>query len=666
MGKLAVRARELPATPVVTVRLLGPFEVLVDGRAVTVPGMRARSIVALLALAAGRAVSAQTLVDRVWGDDLPANPRASLHAAVRRLRLLLGAGVIVTGEFGYALAIDPDAVDAVAFTRQVDGADGDRSESRLAAALRLWRGTPFEGEFCDWLTRYEAPRLVERYLTALERRIDLDLAAGRHAALVGEMQELTVVHSLREPLWARLLRALDAVGRSAEALEQYGVVRERIAQELGVDPGPGLQQVYSDLLSRDDGSATRPPAAAVPQQLPSDLQRFTGRASLLAGLDELLGWTGEDQPVVLAVLHGEGGVGKTSVAVHWAHRVADRFPDGRLFVSLRGHGPGEPAGTSAALGFLLHSLGVATETIPDSDDARSALLRTTLAGRRMLLVLDDARSADQVRPLLPGSGGGLVLVTSRSRLSGLVARDGAHQLAVDEFSATEARSLLLEMTEAKRVSIDAADLDELAALCNYLPLALSIVAEQVTRDEGQDVGEIVLQLRDQAARLDALDIGDDPSTDLRAVFSWSYRTLDPDTARMFRLLALHPGPSIEVPAAAALAGTTVPRARRMLDRMADLHLVRKPMRARFQLHDLLRAYAAERTAALDGAEVREQAVSRLLRWYVHSASGAVRLLTNSAPPADPEPAGPDRRPLGRDGENGAVAPERRHLTRRRQ
>nr|WP_272954553.1 BTAD domain-containing putative transcriptional regulator [Kribbella sandramycini] len=563
-------------------------------------------MLAVLALSAGQVVPVETVVHRVWGENPPADPRASLYNLVRRLRQALGDDVLGTEPLGYRLLVEPAQVDALVFAEAAGAGD-------VARALALW-GEPFAGETSDWLRHFEAPRLTEAYLAALEQRIDADLAAGKYVPMTIELADLVNRYPLRESLWARRLRALSGAGRQAEALELYGDVRSRIADELGVDPSAELQEIYRGLLT----SEPQLPASTTPQQLPPDLPQFTGRTDVLETLDAL---ADSGAPTVTVVLHGEGGVGKTSVAVRWAHGQSARFPDGRFFVRLRGYGPSEPVPPTAALEYLLRSLGITGAAVPDGLEDRSALLRTTLADRQVLLVLDDARDAEQVRPLLPATGA-VVLITSRSQLSSLTVREGARPVRVGELSAAEARALLAAVLQDRRELPGDAELVELVTRCCHLPLALAIVGERLAREPELTVGDVLHQLGDETERLDVLDTGEDTATELRAVFACSYRVLDPEAARLFRLLGLHPGTTIGVPAAAALAGVAIPVARRLLDRLVTLHLLRRPDGTRFQLHDLLRAYAVEQSAGVDSEADRDAARDRLFSWYLFTAADA--------------------------------------------
>lgn len=430
------------------VRLLGRVEVLVDGAPVEVPARRPRALLAVLALSAGEPVPAGTLYERVWGHDQPGDVRANLYTCVRRLRKALGEDTILNEGGRYSLRVRPDEVDGVRFARLVDRARaaGADPEPLLREALALWRGKPFGGEpLSDWVDEEESRRLTEKWLIAVQQRVDLDLAAGRDDGLVEELEALTTAYPLREPLWARYLMALARSGRPADALAAYERIRVRLVDELGIDPSPELKSLYADLLrgDRPEVASAAAVATAVPRQLPSDAAGFTGREAALVLLDDLLVEPDDSRPdpVVIGALHGMGGVGKTTLAVHWAHRVADRFPDGQLFVNLRGYGPREPMEPVAALDTLLRGLGFPGEKIPAGLDTRSALLRSAVAGKRLLFVLDDARDAEQVRPLLPGAGS-MVLVTSRSQLRGLAARDGAQRIGLDALPESEAVALL--------------------------------------------------------------------------------------------------------------------------------------------------------------------------------------------------------------------------------
>jgi DNA-binding SARP family transcriptional activator/tetratricopeptide (TPR) repeat protein len=615
------------------VGLLGPLLVSVDGQPVELPAGRLRALLAVLALSTGQAVSVDRLAAAVWDGEPPGDLRANVQTNVKRLRRSLGGELIVTRGGGYVLDVEPDRVDALRFVRLLDEAttapDPATQRDRLVAALALWRGIPFDGVRSEWLEHTQVPRLQERYLAGLERRVDLDLADGRHADLAAELEELTARFPLRESLWARLLRVLERSGRPAEALARYEVIRVRLAEELGADPGPELRQIHTHLLggagAREQTGSQRPAPTdrVVPRQLPAAVDGFVGRDPELKALDGLLGTQIEQgrRPVVIAVITGSAGIGKTTLGVHWAHRIADRFPDGQLYGNLRGFDPsGHPVEPTEAIQGFLDALQVPPQRIPVSADAQAGLYRSLLAGKRMLVLLDNARDADQVRPLLPGATGCLVVVTSRNPLSGLVTANGAHSLTLDLLTDDEARLLLAHRLGPDRISLEPDAANEIISRCAHLPLALAIVAARGVTHPGHPLATLAGQLRDAELHgLDLLTTEEDTTTDVRAVFSSSYCTLSAPTARLFRLLGLHPGPDVTADAAASLAGIPVAQARPLLADLARAHLVTEPTAGRYAFHDLLRAYASELAHTVDTGADRRKATHRMLDHYLHSA-----------------------------------------------
>lgn len=598
------------------VRVLGPVEARRGGRPVPLAAGRQRTLLAVLAVSAGEVVSTETIGDRIWGEDLPVHLRRSVQTLVTRLRSALGAHAVTTMSHGYALAVDPGCVDALRFLQLVDAARAGDERVDLERALGLWRGAPFEGVGSDWLRGVEAPRLVESRLAAVERRIDLDLAAGRHAEVVAELTDLTNRHPLRESLWCRLLEALDRCGRRAEVLERYEAVRGTLRGELCADPGPELRDVHARLTR----ARVRAVPAVVPRQLPPDVPRFTGRSDALGALDALVPMPGEPPAPMIVAVHGAAGTGKSALAVHWAHRCGELFPDGQLFVDLRGHVPAPPVAPADALLALLRGLGVAGDEIPGGLDARSALFRSLLAGRRMLVVLDDARDADQVRPLLVGSRC-VVLVTSRRQLRGLVARDGAHRIALGRLLPVESAALLAATLGPHGVAYDTAQLAELARLCGHLPLALGLAAEHATR-QPTDLASLVAELRHRDVRLHLLEVGQERGTRVRDAVARSYRELGPRDARTFRLLGLHPHTRISRTAAAALVGVSGAEVRLSLDRLLDVHLIDELGPGSYEIHALFQLYAAELAARIDSRADRDAALCRLDTWRLHETSRA--------------------------------------------
>jgi DNA-binding SARP family transcriptional activator len=636
--------------------VLGAFEVEGAGGPVPVSG-RQRVVLAALALEANRPVPVDRLLGYAWGEESPRDVRNALQTLVARLRRRLGAALIETAGDGYLLRVPAGAVDAVRFRELVaaagqarrDGGDPAAELGCLREALALWRGTPLYDVPSDTLRAEAVPGLREIWFTALERRLDLDLDAGRHREIIGELRDLTADYPLREELWRQLMLALYRSGRRAEALEAYRAVSRGVRGQLGLDVGRDLADLHQAILAADASlvqPATTPAQApSAPRQLPSDLPDFTGRAADLAGLDGLAArvleeaaGTGGQRPIVISAIDGTAGVGKTALAVHWAHRIEHLFPDGQLFLNLRGYGPERPVDPLDALEHMLRSLGVPAARVPDGVDARSALLRSELTGRRMLIVLDNARDSDHVRPLLPG-GDCLVLVTSRRRLGGLSAREGARHLSVDVPPPPDAVALFAGVVGADRVAAEPAAAAALVELCARLPLAVRLAAEQAVRHPSWPLKDLLAELAGRRDRLAALALDDSADADLRTVFAWSYEALDPDAAHVFRALGLHPGCDTGVPAAAALAEFAPDRAATALARLVDASLVQERRPGRYELHDLLREYARDR--ADEGDPDRDAAVGRLLDWYVHTAANARGRLTRSPhrlplPDAPPE------------------------------
>lgn len=580
-----------------------------------VPPGRLRILLVALLLSAGRPVTIEALAERLWPEGEPDSVRGTVHTYVTRLRRLLGRDLIQTAAArgGYRLDVPLDDLDLHRFRellrRSRDGAGHDEELRLLRAALALWRGRPFTGVESVWLDREIIPRLDEEWFAATERRIDLELDAGPPDRLVAELRGLADGHPTRESLWHRLIVALHRSGRRAEALDAYTRIRTTLREGFGIDPCAELQHLHRSILQ--EPAATPAAKGPRPRQLPHGIARFSGRKAELAELDRLCGT--DQSPTAIVALDGAPGTGKTTLAVHWAHRIAGRYPDAQLYLNLNGYGPGQPVTPAAALATLLRGLWVAGDLIPPGVEERAALLRTTLADRRVLLVLDNARDADQVRALLPGSGG-LVIVTSRSQLRGLSIRDGAHRVTLHRLSAGESAGLLSAAIPADRLAAEPGAAARLIELCAGLPLALAIVAERAHR--AGSLAEVVHALQDEKARLDNFGAGEgDPHTDLRAALSWSYQALGPDAAAMLDRLGRHPAGTIGLESAAALADRPPAEAKRALDQLVAAHMVQQPRPDRYELHDLIRLYAAERPGD-------EAATTRLLEWYLHTAVSA--------------------------------------------
>lgn len=624
--------------------ILGPVVVRTNDGEVAVGGARSRSILAALLLEADRVVSVEQLVDAAWGEDPPASARTQVQNRVSSLRRVLrqancGVDAIATRGAGYVLRLDDGQLDlqrfggglAQAEALVADGRIGKASEA-LRDALALWRGPALHGLTTTPYLRAASDRLTERHLSALERRIQLDLDLGRHAHLIPELTGLAATHPYSEGLHALLMLALYRAGRQAEALDAFHRARLLLTEQFGVEPGPLLRRMQEVVLRGVDGPTfvSRPaapepaapqPAAPVPRELPADVAGFIGRTGQLDTLDTLIPKTTDlSTSLAIAAIVGTAGVGKTALAVHWAHRVADRFPDGQLHVNLRGYAQSRPVRPIEALGLLLRSLGARPEEVPVDVEEAAALYRSLLAGRRVLVLLDNARSAEQVRPLLPGSKGSLVLVTSRNRLGGLVAREGACRLTLGVLTPDEARTLLARVLDDGRVRAEPDAVAELAKACTYLPLALRITAANLNDHPHRSIADHAARLRN-GNPLTALSIDEEA---VRAAFDLSYDAVPADAQRLFRLLGLVPGADFTAGAAAALIGTTTDETAPLLDLLAGAHLLEECGPDRFTFHDLLRHYARERVE-VDGGE-RTAAMHRLFDWYLHAADAAARLL----------------------------------------
>ncbi len=645
----------------VVVRVLGPVEVRAGDGWLAGPPQQ-RLILAVLALQAGQVVPLGELVDAVWQEEPPRSAQASIQALVTGLRHVLTAlpeaGVERRGD-GYRLQIASDEVDARRFRSLVRSARAaDDSLAAVAGferALALWRG-PALADVPGTAT-IEAIRagLTAERLSAMQDRVSAMLHLGRNREAAEDLAGLAAANPLEERLTGMLMVALCRSGRKADALQVFRDMRARLSAELAVEPGLELQRLRRQILAGDpeleaqaDGvartnwaRASREKSAAedngllvVPRQLPAAVAHFTGRSDelrMLSGSLDRLGRT--DGTVVISAIGGTAGVGKTALAVHWAHQVADRFPDGQLYVNLRAFGPSGPPVTAAeALRGFLDSLGIPRDRIPAGTDAQAGLYRSILAGRRVLLVLDNAADEAQVRPLLPGSPGCLAVITSRRPLAGLAAAEGALRVSLDLMSEAEAGELLAARLGAARVAAEPRAVSELAVLCARLPLALAVAAVRAASSPGLALTSLTEQLQDMRGRLDVLD-GEDPASSVRAVFSWSYQNLSRPAARMFRLLGMHPGPDISLPAAASLAGVPCSRALGLLAELTGTHLLTQDARCRFAFHDLLRAYAREEAQREEDKAGQRAATRRMLDHYLHTAWSGVTALSPGRDPA---------------------------------
>ncbi|MFI6462662.1 BTAD domain-containing putative transcriptional regulator [Streptomyces sp. NPDC050528] len=587
-----------------------------------------RALLAALLLREGRTATAGELIDALWGDDPPSQALAAVRTYASRLRKVLDAGVLVSESGGYAVrglpegALDVAEVHDLANEAEKAKSAGDLCHARdvLGRALALWDGEPLAGLPGPY-AEAQRVRLEEWRLQLLESRLDMDLEQGCHAEAVSELTALTAAHPLRERLRELLMLALYRSGRQAEALAVYADTRRLLADELGVDPRPGLRELQQRILQADPGLAEpSAPAAETavapvrPHQLPATVPDFTGRVSFVSELSDVLA-SAEGRVMAVSALAGIGGVGKTTLAVHVAHQARSAFPDGQLYVDLQGAGS-RSAEPETVLGAFLRALGTADSAIPDSLEERSALYRSVLDGRRVLVLLDNARDAAQVRPLLPGTEGCAALVTSRVRMVDLA---GAHLVDLDVMSPEEALQLFTKIVGAERVAAERESALDVVAACGFLPLAIRIAASRLAARRTWTVSVLAAKLADERRRLDELQAGD---LAVKATFELGYGQLEPAQARAFRLLGLADGPDLSLAAAAAMLDLPVEETEDLLESLVDTSLVESAAPGRYRYHDLVRLYARA-CAERDEWPPSEPAtaLSRLLDFYLATVSG---------------------------------------------
>jgi DNA-binding SARP family transcriptional activator len=608
--------------------VLGPLVAISDARTPLDLGTpKAHATLAVLLCRAGEVVSVDAIVDALWPESPPAAAVKNVQLYVHQLRRALGdAGRITRRSGGYLLATQPGEIDARRFSGLVGqqataAAAGDLEAARslLVQALRLWRGErAYAGIGAVPPVSAEARRLAEVRLAALSSRIDIDVRLGGHAELVPELVGLTGQHPLHERFWAQLMIVLHRSGRTAEALAAYDRARRIIAEETGLDPGMELRDLQQGILTGAadmPSSHALPPGRLTPRMLPPDSADFTGRLGELPVLTAALG--GSEEPagaprpacgVPVVALSGQGGVGKTALAVHAAHTLADSYPDGQLFAVLSGTQPA-PADPDQVLGRFLRALGVPVQAIPDEGEERAALYRSMVGGRRVLVVLDDAADEAQVLPLLPGTASCAVIVTSRARLGAL---PGVRHVDLAPLPAEDGLRLLERIAGLARTASDPCASRQLVGVCAGLPLALRIAGSRLASRPHWSVGELAGQLADERKRLDALRHRD---LELRASFALSYRGLGPAEQRLFRLLGLLDAPDVAVWTAAALLDTSPAEAGQLLEILADARMVEvtgsgQADQRRYRLHDLVRIYARELAECVDSPEARTDALAR--------------------------------------------------------
>ncbi|MFI1934945.1 BTAD domain-containing putative transcriptional regulator [Streptomyces sp. NPDC020330] len=657
--------------------VLGEIEARRDGRRLDLGPARQRTVLAALLMDVDRVVPLEGLAERVWGDRPPRRVAAAVHTYLSRLRRVLerpvpdavvpegareGRPAIVRRPGGYTVPAGPGTVDVHLFhdlVARARSADGDGALELYDRALALWRGEPFAAVDTPWFNAARASLSEQRHACRLDRN-DLALRLGRHGALLPELGACHDERPWDERLTAQLMIALWRSGRTAEALRCFERVRCALAEELGSDPGPELRRLHQRVLAGDPalgpvrrpdsmvadfrtacgapaGADSRPPsdgsrAGAVPRELPSASRYFTGRTTELALLDAALARSPDETPGTatttgpgagaVCVISGGAGVGKTSVALHWAHRNLRRFPDGQLYVDLRGFArSGGPLTPVAALRLLLCGLGVDPAAAPAGRQALAGLYRSLVADRRVLIVLDDAADADQVAALLPGSAGAAVLVTSRRRLTGLAVTQGAHTVPLSTLSRADSRELLGHRLGEARLAAEPEATAAVLEECAGLPLALGVVAARAAARPGFPLAGLAEELRDATGRLTALGTGD-PSADVRTALRQSYRALSGAAAGAFRLLSAVPGPDIGLGAAGSLLGCSPGSARVLLRELEAVHLLEQHGPGRYRVNRLVRVFSAE----LREAGPCERALRRVLDHYAHTAWAARRLL----------------------------------------
>lgn len=563
-------------------------------------------MLAALTMRAGRPVGSAGIVEAVWGDCPPASAVANVHTHVNRLRRDLAgiglSGSVVTESGGYLLDVDVGGFDLARFRGAADEArrawekgDAVTSVAAWEAAFAWWRGSPLEDVSCFGWLAYEAALLDEEAVLAREDFADARLAAGQFGAAVADLTSLVRQWPLREGLWRRLILAQHRAGRRGEALETYRALREVLVESLGVEPCEQVQELHQEVLrgGRPDGGS--------PMQLPPDVAGFTGREAETAGLERLLTGSGG-----VAAITGAVGVGKTALATRVAHQVSGHFHHGQLYVRLGGAGP-SPREPGAVLAELLVAFGVHPRAVPQDVEARAALYRSQLAARQVLVLLDDAASMAQVRPLLPGTAGSAVLITSRARL---VEPAGPRAVHLDVLGTRDAVRLLASIAGDDRISAEPGAAEEVAHHCGNLPLALRIAGARLARRAHWTVGRLAARLADEGTRLDELRIDD---LEVRAGLASGYEAVSPGAQKAFRLLSLLDAPDFPAWVAAPLLGVAVRVAEELVGGLADVHLLESTGDGRYRFHPLLRVFGRERAQEHDPVEVRRAALRGLAR-----------------------------------------------------
>jgi DNA-binding SARP family transcriptional activator len=635
-----------------------------NGVAINIPAAKQRIVLAALLLNANRVVTIDWLTEQLWAEKPPKAAKVTLQNYVRRLRLAIGDADharITTAADGYSVVVADDELDIFRVEelekradRAADAGAWDEAAQDLAMAEALWRGRPLADLPDSQLFLTEAQRLTELRMRVVESRIEADVHLGRHRKVIPELERLAGDDPSRERLHELLMLALYRDGRQAEALRVYPRARKVLIEEFGIEPRAELQRLHQRILLRDDGLAPQPPPAdrgrtpadhdrhaePVPRQLPPAVRGFVGRERELKILDSLADEEARPGAPGIAVISGSAGVGKTALAVQWGHQAGERFPDGHLFIDLRGFDPtGAMMDPAEAIRGLLDAMHPRCHQVPADTAAQAALYRSLISGKRLLIILDNAYHADQVQPLLPAAPGCLVIVTSRNALSRLAAA-GALHIGLDVLTEGEGVRLLATRLGAERLQAEAESAREVVRLCAGLPLAAAIAAARAVTRPRYSLAALAGELRDTRTRLDMLAVEGDATMDVRSVFSWSYQHLSEAAARMFRLLGAHPGPGISAQAAASLAGVPVPRARQVLAELTMANLLVELSVDRFTSHDLLRMYAAERARLAHDQNDDAESVRRAVDHYLNTANSAALLLNPGRDPVTLPPCHP--------------------------
>ena len=649
----------------VTFRLLGAVQALVAGQPLKLGHARQRCVLAILLVDANQMVSVDQLVDRVWADRPPHRARGTLYSYLSRLRRLLSSGHgglnIERLAGGYILRVDPDTVDLHQFRRllaQARVAEDDDAAALSEEALGLWHGEALADVDTPWAQDLRQALRAERWAAELDHT-DLRLRQGRHTELLAGLATRAQLHPMDERLAGQLMLAQYRCGRQADALHHYEQTRKQLAEELGTDPSRPLQELHQRIL-RGDPELSAPAKVAsrdepVPHQFPAAPRSFIGREGELAALTAAVNHeAAHGQMAQISALAGAGGIGKTWLALQWAHTYRDRFPDGQLFVDLLGFSPANaPMEPPVVIRGFLDGLGVTPDRIPPDPHAQAALYRSLVADKQMLIVLDNAADAGQVIPLLPGSPTCTVLVTSRRHLATLITRYGAHHLQLEILTHQEAHALLTKRLGPARIAAEPDAADELIRLCGRYPLALAIMTRHAHTRPRIPLDEFATELRDLG--LDALDNDDDPTASLPAVLSWSLRSLTSEQRTVFALMGIAPGADIGLPAAASLAGLPRRHTSKALGTLEEASLLVRRPGGRYAMHDLIRDYATTTADSELSDDAKEAALQRVLSYYTRTAYAADRLLDPHRPPIRLDPPVPGTYPHPLPDDSAAMA-----------